>query len=429
MKYSFVLAIYFCLITNLFAQSQRGDLIRIMISPSKQGMIYESNEKVEFDVALYKFGQLVENAEITYSVGPEMMDPSKEETIQLKSGKGVIDGGTLSKPGFIRCYVTYKENGEEYRNSGTAGIEPENIQPTTTVPSDFLDFWHSNLEKLGEVPLEPVMTLMPERSTYQSNVYHVSFKNIQGRIYGVLSIPKTEGKYPAVLHVPGAGVRPYFGSNTNQNVISLQVGIHGVAVDEYDSPLYQDLGSGPLNGYMRSNLDDKENYYYKRVYLGMVKAVDFIYSLPEFDGQNLGVMGGSQGGALSIVTAGLDNRIKYLVSYYPALSDLTGYLNGRAGGWPHLFKDDFTNKQEKIETSKYYDVVNFAKQVQVPGFYSWGFNDNVCPPTSIYAAYNSIQAEKQLSLYLDAAHWQYPEQGEEGVNWMLEKLGVMTSND
>ena len=156
----------------------------------------------------------------------------------------------------------------------------------------------------------------------------------------------------------------------------------------------------------------------------MVKAVDMIYSLPEFDGESLGIMGGSQGGALSIITAALDQRIKYLVSYYPALSDLTGYLNGRAGGWPHLFKDEFTNQNEKIETSKYFDVVNFAKQITVPGFYSTGFNDNVCPPTSIYSAYNSVKAEKQMSLYLDAAHWQYPEQDSEGMDWMLNKLGV-----
>src|SRR5690606_5909449 len=121
---------------------------------------------------------------------------------------------------------------------------------------------------------------------------------------------------------------------------------------------------GPLNGYMRANLDDKDRYYYKRVYLGMVKAVDMIFSLPQFDGTRIGVMGGSQGGALSIVTAGLDDRVKYLVSYYPALADLTGYLEGRAGGWPHLFKDDFTNQAAKIATSKYYDVVNFAKLVK-----------------------------------------------------------------
>lgn len=424
MKYTILVIYCLGLMTQLFAQSQRGDLIRIMVSPTKEGMIYQTKEKVKFNVAVYKYGQLVENAQINYSVGPEMMEPTLSKTITLKSGQALIEGGSMDTPGFLRCHVTFIHQGQEYENSGTAGIEPENIQPTTSLPSDFVEFWKENLKALSDISLDPVMTPMPERSTHMTDVYHVSFNNIEGRIYGILSIPRKSGKYPAILHVPGAGIRPYMGANINENVIALQVGIHGVPVNAYQSSIYQDLASGPLNGYMRFNLDDKDEYYFKRVYLGMVRAVDMIYSLPQFDGESLGIMGGSQGGALSIVTAGLDQRIKFLVSYYPALSDLTGYLHGRAGGWPHLFKDQFTNQKEKIETSKYFDVVNFAKQVTVPGYYSTGFNDNVCPPTSIYSAYNSVPAKKQMALYLDAAHWQYPEQGREGMDWMLEKLGV-----
>ena len=75
------------------------------------------------------------------------------------------------------------------------------------------------------------------------------------------------------------------------------------------------------------------------VYSGCVKAVDFIHSLPQFNQEDLGVSGGSQGGALAIVMAALDQRVDYLVSYYPALCDLTGYLNGRAGdGLIYLIK-------------------------------------------------------------------------------------------
>jgi cephalosporin-C deacetylase-like acetyl esterase len=70
-----------------------------------------------------------------------------------------------------------------------------------------------------------------------------------------------------------------------------------------------------------------------------VRAVDYIFSLPEFDGSTIAVTGGSQGGALSIVTAGLDSRIKYLAAFYPAMCDFTGYLYGRAGGWPHMFNE------------------------------------------------------------------------------------------
>src|SRR5690606_9952614 len=99
------LFIYMVWCSPLFAQSQRADLIRIMVSPSKPGMEYTANEEVEFDVAVYKYGQLVQNAEIRYEVGPEMMPPAKKETIVLKSGRGVIKGGKMDQPGFLRCHV------------------------------------------------------------------------------------------------------------------------------------------------------------------------------------------------------------------------------------------------------------------------------------------------------------------------------------
>ena len=104
---------------------------------------------------------------------------------------------------------------------------------------------------------------------------------------------------------------------------------------------------------------------------------------------------------------------------------MTGYLNGRAGGWPHLFDKNnlpFNNLKEKIETVGYYDVVNFARLLKVPGLYTWGFNDETCPPTSMYSAYNVITAPKELFLALETGHWTYPEQRERFNNWLEQKL-------
>jgi cephalosporin-C deacetylase-like acetyl esterase len=243
----------------------------------------------------------------------------------------------------------------------------------------------------------------------------------------MLSVPKKPGKYPAILNVPGAGVRSYGRDDRAAvGVIVFKVGIHGVPVN-LPEEVYQDLGAGALSGYQNFNLDDKDLYYYKRVYLGCVRAIDFIFSLPEFDGGTLAVTGGSQGGALSIITAGLDQRVKYLAAYYPALSDVTGYLQGRAGGWPHMFADyDQEKYPDWVETVGYYDVVNFAKKLTMPGWYSWGYNDHVCPPTSMYAAYNSITAAKELHPFLETEHWTFPEQREQGDQWLYQKLGITT---
>ena len=113
-------------------------------------------------------------------------------------------------------------------------------------------------------------------------------------------------------------MRPYNGDieTAEKGIITLEIGIHGVPVT-MDPEVYRNLGSSAVYRYFTYNLEDKDQYYYKRVYMGCVRANDFLVSLPNFDGTNLAVTGGSQGGALSIVTAGLDARVKYLASFYP----------------------------------------------------------------------------------------------------------------
>ena len=183
--------------------------------------------------------------------------------------------------------------------------------------------------------------------------------------------------------------------------------------------VYDDLRAGSLNRYMTYNLENKDDYYFRRVYLGCLRANDFLTSLPQFDGKNLAVIGGSQGGALAIMTAALDSRVKVLQASYPALSDMTGYLHGRAGGWFHWFRDEKNRTKERIETASYYDVVNFAKRIKVAGIYSWGFNDEVCPPTSMYASYNVINAPKTLLLGLEMGHTNSPEQNDKMTDFVV----------
>jgi cephalosporin-C deacetylase-like acetyl esterase len=331
-------------------------------------------------------------------------------------------------PGFLRCQVYVKQDGKEYESCATAGFDAEKIQPTTQLPSDFIAFWEKAKAENAKIPMNPLLPLLPERCTSKVNVYHVRLQNavFGGYFYGILCVPKAPGKYPALLQVPGAGIRPYNGliGPAENGVITFEVGIHGIPVNLLPH-VYSDLANGALNGYSSFNLEDKNRYYYKRVYMGCVRSIDFIYSLPEFNGTTLVVTGGSQGGALSIVTAGLDSRVTALASFYPALCDLSGYLYGRAGGWPHLFKNSDKNEKitaMKMETAAYYDVVNFARQVKVPGYYSFGYNDKVCPPTTTYSAYNVITAPKSLLIVEETAHWTYPEQNNKVWAWINEQL-------
>jgi cephalosporin-C deacetylase len=427
MKKNLFLILYFVIAGTSLAQPVTT-FVKVIVAPDHSDWIYKLNEPAAFKVTVLKDGNPLKNISIKYQVGPEKMEPTKKDSVLLKEGTFTIPSSTLKSPGFIQCIVTTKYEGKEYRGLATVGFDPLSIKPTVEHPKDFISYWENAKGELAKIPLDARMTLLPDRCTETVNVYHVNIQNQRAgaRLYGILCMPKKEGKYPALLHVPGAGIRPYTGdiANAEKGIITLQIGIHGVPVN-MDASVYNNLMMGPLNGYWYFNLEQKDRYYYKRVYLGCLRANDFLVNLPEFDGVNLGVTGGSQGGALSIVTAALDARVKYLAAYYPALSDMTGYLNGRAGGWPHLFDKNnaaFNNSKEKIETVGYYDVVNFARQVKIPGMYTWGFNDETCPPTSMYASYNVIAAPKSLFLALETGHWTYPEQNEKMNNWMVSQL-------
>ena len=399
-------------------------LVKVAIAPDHADWVYKTGENVKFKVTVTKYSEPLLNVKISYEIGPEMMTPTKKDVSVLKEGAIEIQGGSLKDPGFLRCKVIAEYDGLKYEGLATAAFNPELIKPTVEYPADFIEFWEKAKRDLATIPMDVKLTLLPERCSEKSNVYQVNIQNykVGSRLYGIVCIPKKPGKYPALLKVPGAGVRPYYGdvAMADLGVITFEIGIHGIPVT-MDPSIYVDLGNSALDAYFLYNLDNRDRYYYKRAYLGCVRAIDFIYSLPEFDGSTLAVSGGSQGGALSIVSAALDSRVKYLSALFPALCDLTGYLSNRAGGWPHMFRDLKATK-EKIETAKYYDVVNFARNVKVPGFYSWGFNDVTCPPTSTFSAYNSITAPKELVIFQEIGHWTYPEQTEKSRQWLLSKL-------
>ncbi len=416
------------LFTSVSFSQPREQMVKVIVAPDHPDWEYRLGESAKFSISVLQYGNLIRNALVRYEIAPEKMEPIKSETLVLKESKVTVDGRTMKTPGFLQCSAFANIDGKEYSGLAAAAFDPLRIQPTTELPKDFIDFWEKEKAEAAKMSLDAKMTLLPERSNETVDVYQVSFQNFRegSRIYGILCMPKKDGKYPALLRVPGAGIRPYSGdvAMAKKGTITLEIGIHGIPVT-MDPSVYTDLFNGALNEYWFSNLDDRDHYYYKRVYLGCVRAVDFIFSLAQFDGEKLAVTGGSQGGALSIVTAALDSRVKWLAPIYPALCDLTGYLNGRAGGWPHMFdtkNSAFNVKKDKVETSKYYDVVNFARLVKVPGYYSWGFNDTICPPTSMFAAYNVITAPKKLLIAQDTGHWTYPEQVEKIEAWLVSVL-------
>ena len=155
---------------------------------------------------------------------------------------------------------------------------------------------------------------------------------------------------------------------------------------------------------------------------------DYLKRLPEWDGKNVIVSGGSQGGALTIVTAALNEKVTCCAPFYPALCDFTGFLHHRAGGWPKFFSGFYKDgridvpQEQAVETLQYFDVVNFARLLKVPTFMSWGYNDDTCSPTSVWAAWNEIGSPKVSDITPSSGHWRFPVSQDRCQEWIEQQI-------
>ena len=194
----------------------------------------------------------------------------QRKDVLLKDGTLTLKG-KMTKPGFYRVDVTAYVDGKEYKGACGAAFSPEKIYPTTVMPKNFSTYWQKAIEQARQTDLMPTKRLLPERCTKDVNVYEVSFQNMQWnwRTYGILCEPVKPGKYPALLRVPGAGVRPYAGDvwTASQGVITLEIGIHGIPVT-MDQKVYDDIFNGALMNYWNYGNDNRDESYYKRVVLG-----------------------------------------------------------------------------------------------------------------------------------------------------------------
>ena len=418
----------FALMTLLPVGAQiRGNNIIVTVEPDHQDWNYQVGETAAFTVEVRRSGTLVSGVSIDYAAGPEMYQDVKK-SLTLKEGTLKLTG-KMSQPGFYRVDVTAHVDGKDYRGACAASFSPEKLQPSTVMPADFREFWENAIKEARYTALEPTKRLLPERCTKDVNVYEVSFQNVRwnSRTYGILCVPVKEGCYPALLRVPGAGVRPYQGDvwTASQGIITLEIGIHGIPVT-MEQKVYDDLANGALNGYWNFGKDNRDQSYYKRVVLGCIRAIDYIEQFTPWNGRQLGVTGSSQGGFLSLATAGLDRRVTCYAPVHAALCDHTNSLRGIACGWPHYFYTGGEKKEnsDEVVTSRYYDGVNFARLItdKQKGWFSFGYNDDVVPPTTAWATYNVVTGPKELSPYQATWHFWFQEQWDEWQSWLLKEL-------
>lgn len=386
-----------------------------LTTPNHADWLYEVGEKASVDVAFSIYG-IPQDLEVKYEIGPDMMPATTSGKVTLRHGKATINMGTMNRPGFLDLRLSAEKNGTTYRHHVKVGFSPERLKPYTKNPEDFDSFWQTNIEtSRQESKTEQMVEVQKKIEAYSTNDFDCWLLKLKTdrrhSIYGYLTKPKKQGKYPVVLCPPGAGIKTikdpmrhtYYAEN---GFIRLEMEIHGLNPEMTDAQFKEITSAFDYeNGYLTNGLDSKDNYYMKHVYASCVRALDYLCSLTDWDGKNVFVQGGSQGGALSLVTAALDKRVTACVANHPALADMAGYLDNRAGGYPHFNRLKNMLTHEKVNTMSYFDVVNFARRITCPVFLTWGYNDNTCPPTTTYIVWNLITAPKDPLITPINEHW------------------------
>lgn len=432
---AFILAMNMGGVQNIKAENYpyKSDYLWLTV-PDHADWLYQTGENAKVEVSFCKYG-IPRDGELKYSIGNDMLQPDKHGSVKLKNGRAVINMGTKKTPGFRDMKLSVSLDGKTYEHHIKVGFSVDKIKPYTQEPQDFRSFWQKNVEELKLVPMSYTKELYKDYCTDKIDCYLVKLQidKMGHSMYGFLFYPKNAqpGKHPVVLCPPGAGIKTikdpmrnkYYAEN---GFVRFEVEIHGLD-PRISSETFGEISrafNDRNGGYLANGLENKDIYYMKHVYVGLVRCIDFLTSLPEWDGKNVAVQGGSQGGALAIIAAGLDSRVTQCVANHPALSDMAGYAaKGGTGGYPHFCRQpQILSNKDCLNTLAYFDVVNFARYVKAPTYLTWGYNDVTCPPTTSYAVWNTLKCTKESLLTPINEHWTTTETNRGQMEWIKAHL-------
>lgn len=432
---AFILAMNMSGVQNIKAENYpyKSDYLWLTV-PDHADWLYQTGENAKVEVSFCKYG-IPRDGELKYSISNDMLQPDKHGSVKLKNGRAVINMGTKKTPGFRDMKLSVSLDGKTYEHHIKVGFSVDKIKPYTQEPQDFRSFWQKNVEELKQVPMSYTKELYKDYCTDKIDCYLVKLQidKMGHSMYGFLFYPKNAqpGKHPVVLCPPGAGIKTikdpmrnkYYAEN---GFVRFEVEIHGLD-PRISSETFGEISrafNDRNGGYLANGLENKDIYYMKHVYVGLVRCIDFLTSLPEWDGKNVAVQGGSQGGALAIIAAGLDNRVTQCVANHPALSDMAGYAaKGGTGGYPHFCRQpQILSNTDCLNTLAYFDVVNFARYVKAPTYLTWGYNDVTCPPTTSYAVWNTLKCTKESLLTPINEHWTTTETNRGQMEWIKAHL-------
>ncbi|MCD6359508.1 MAG: acetylxylan esterase [Armatimonadetes bacterium] len=408
----------------LLASLARSDGTIVKALPDHADGIYALGEQTTFTIQVLIDDTPVTTGKISYILSKDGVGDLGRGELD-PAGQPLTVTGSLQEPGVLRCTVTYEAGDTRVHGFGGAAYAPGQIQPGATMPEDFDEYWEGEKAKLRAIPMDARLE-EKEGVSNACRVWKISLANVDGRrVYGWIAVPGGDGPFPAVMTFTAAGVRGTgYGTAAgwaSRGFLSMHIIHHNFDVEtprEVTDALY----AGELKGYYHQGREDRDTYYFHHVFLGCVRALDYLTSRPEWDGEHLTVTGSSQGGGLSLCLAGLHEKVTALAANVPALCDHTGFLRNQASGWPRLVPGDDDGTIAQV--SRYYDAVNFARKFTGAAWVTLGLIDRTCPATSVYAAYNSLGGEKVLLVFPQMGHAVPPDYGAPRIEWIKQHSGM-----
>ena len=292
-------------------------------------------------------------------------------------------------------------------------ISPEKIVPGNPECPDFDEFWAKKRAELDAVPVKSTRKEVEGSEKHPDVVcYDVKVDCAGGApVSGYLCMPRgaKPKSLPAIVFYHGSGVMSAkkqfrYGSRA----IAFDVNAHGI---ENGKPkkFYEDLNKGALKGYVVRGFGDRDKCYFIGMIMRVMRALDYVKSLPEWNGKVLIVSGPSQGGGQSLAAAALDKQVTLCNAGVPALCDLGGRKPGRRPGWPAYTVRPLKRQSEAdfIGGAAYIDGAFFARRIKCPVYTSVGLIDNVCHAAAIYSAYNALPegTDKHMLIVPTGHHW------------------------
>jgi cephalosporin-C deacetylase len=395
----------------------------IQITADRESYVYECGEPATFSIqVLDEYGDDIREGKLTVVLNNFGAKPISERSFDLAGDEKLTCSGALDEPGFIKCVATIQRD-KPYRGICGVAVEPEKIRAASERPADFDAYWNAETERLDkEVPLDPRIERMDGFSNEKHESFRVSFATFNNqRVYGFLSVPKGEGPFPAEVQVPGAGpgiIAPQV-DPADQGFIRLVMNVHPYEppadmdtlkklYDEQDRQLKEKYGAPR---YCQSGAATRETFFYHPVILGINRAVNWLAQRPDVDTSRFYYTGTSQGGGFGLYLCGLNRHFVKGAIFVPALCDLSGFQAGRTSGWPRLIEAAPESiKEDAIKTAPYFDGGHFAVRIACPVRFAAGFVDEVCPPASVYAAYNALRVKDRDIVHgIGMPHRVFPE--------------------